>query len=72
MVLFPNNPVNGDNKQIKVLPLLVTVLTMLVLFFLFPPNKKDYNWLLVVGGVVGISKPDVNDGIIMTFVEYPN
>ena len=40
-------------------------------FTLFQPSEKDDNWLLVVGGAVGKSKYNANDGVSMTFQESP-
>ena len=50
----------------------MTQLNLLFLFSIFSPSKKTAHWLLVVGDTVGIPKSDVNDGLIMTFQEFPN
>ena len=49
------------------LPLLVTVLTMLVISPLSPPIDKSVHWLIIIGGALGISKYGVNDDISMMF-----
>ena len=64
--LFTNYPVNGGNKEIKVLLLLVKVLNVLIPFLLFPPNKKSTYWLLVVGGAVAIAKSNAIIGVSYT------
>ena len=52
--------------------MIVTVLIVLVIFLLFPPNKKADNYLLVVSDAVGITKYDVNNGVSLKFPESPN
>ena len=51
--------------------LLLILLTVLVLSPLLSLSGKAAHWLLVVGCAVGISKYDVNNGVSMTFPEYP-
>ena len=34
---FPNDTINGDNKQRKIFPFLVSMLTVLLLILFFPP-----------------------------------
>ena len=41
-------------------------------FLLLLPIEKDDNWLLVVGGAVGIQKYDFNDGVSLMFPFSPN
>ena len=45
------------------LPLLVSVLTVIVLTFLLPTSQEQIYWLILVGIRASITKYGVNDGV---------
>ena len=47
-------------------PLLVTVITMLVLYPIYPPIRKAAHWIFVIVVTVGIIKFDINDCVSLT------
>ena len=54
------------NKRQKMFPLVVTVLTVLVFFDIFPPEQERCHWLVLVRIRVSVTYLDVNDSADLT------
>ena len=70
--LLYKNEININNKQRKLFPMIVAMITMLLILLFFLLGHERFHWILLVAATVWVPQSDVNDYIIMKFPWGPD